>query len=90
FFKQLLHGDFIGLGNRIELKPGVKLFDDRQNKLKKFYKKLKKYNICKKMRLDVKKDIKNVGDKKLKMVVDSDENYSVLNAKRLIQLLPLV
>jgi hypothetical protein len=79
FFKQLLHGDFIGLGNRIELKPGVKLFDDRQNELKKFYKKLKKYNICKKMRLDVKKDIKNVEDKKLKMVVDNDENYSVLN-----------
>lgn len=79
FFKNIIQGEFTGLGKKIELKPGVKFFDERQKELKKFYKLLRKSGQCKKMMEDVKKDIKNVETKNLKMVVDDDENYSLLN-----------
>ena len=79
FFKHLIQSEHTGLGKKIELSPGVKQFDKRLKELKKFLKILKKNNVCKKMQKSVFEDIKNVVDKKLKMVVDEDEQYSVLN-----------
>lgn len=79
FFKHLIQSEHTGLGKKIELSPGVKQFDKRLKELKKFLKILKKNNACKKMQKSVSEDIKNVVNKKLKMIVDEDEQYSVLN-----------
>lgn len=79
FFKSLIQSEYTGLGKKIELSPGVKHFDKRLKELKKFLKILKKYDVCKKMRKAVSEDIINVEKKKLKMIVDEDEQYSVLN-----------
>lgn len=70
-----------GFGKGMEvqtLKPGNPFFDVRINELKKFFGLLTKYNVCSKMRNDIKNDIINVKKKQLKMITD-DEEYSILN-----------
>ena len=61
------------------LVPGNPLFDTRINELKEFFGVLTKYSACSKMRNEIKKDIINVKNKGLKMVVDSSREYSILN-----------
>jgi hypothetical protein len=74
-----LREEGFGKNTEIELlEPGNKLFDERIDELKRFFGLLTKYNVCSKMRSEIKKDIINVKGKGLKMI-SSDEEYSILN-----------
>lgn len=78
-FREIMNNDFPSFGKRITLSGDTDAFTSRKKELVKFYDILDEYGVCEKMKNEVKKDIQNVGGKGLKMIVDDDENYSVLN-----------
>lgn len=79
FFTELLQGDYSGVGKKIVLEPNVEQFVIRYEELINLLALLDEYNACSKMRKAIENDLEVVGTKGLKMVVDDDENYSVLN-----------
>ena len=78
-FREIMNNDFPSFGKRITLSGNTEAFTSRLEELKKFYNILDKYGVCERMKNEVKRDIENVEGKGLKMIVDDDENYSVLN-----------
>jgi polyphosphate kinase 2 len=78
-FREIMNNDFPSFGKRITLSGNTEAFTSRVEELEKFYNILDEYGVCKKMKNEVKRDIQNVEGKGLKMIVDDDENYSVLN-----------
>ena len=79
FFTELLQGDYTGVGNKIVLEPGNEEFVIRYEELINLHALLDEYGACSKMRKAIENDLEVVSTKGLKMVVDDDENYSVLN-----------
>jgi len=78
-FREIMYNDFHSFGKTITLSGDSEQFQTRKLELKKFHEILTKYDACKKMRDEVEQDLVNVDTKGLKMIVDDDENYSVLN-----------
>ena len=78
-FREIMNNDFPSFGKRITLSGDTNEFISRKEELIKFYNILDEYGVCEKMKNEVKKDIQNVEGKGLKMIVDDNENYSVLN-----------
>lgn len=78
-FREIMYNDFHSFGKTITLSGDSEQFQTRKLELKKFHEILTKYDACKKMRDEVEQDLVNVETKGLKMIVDDDENYSVLN-----------
>lgn len=67
-------------GQTIQLGGSDKHFEERRKQLLNFYKLLVSYNSCSKMRESVKLDLEgNLSSKRLSMVVDSSEEYSLFN-----------
>ena len=79
FFRDLLNSDLQDIATSITLKPGDANFVERYDDLINFHELLKKYNVCSKMRKSIENDLKVVGEKGLKMLVDNDEQYSLFN-----------
>ena len=79
FFREILQGDYIGIGNRVLLQPGNEHFNVRYQELENLKELLDEYNACSKMKSAIEKDLEVVKTKGLKMVVDDEENYSLLN-----------
>jgi len=79
FFTELLQGDYSGVGKKVTLEPGNKHFVDRYEELVNLHALLKEYGACNKMRKSIENDLEVITTKGLKMVVDDEENYSLLN-----------
>jgi polyphosphate kinase 2 len=79
FFTELLQGNYTGVGKKIVLEPGKEQFVIRYEELINLQALLDEYGACSKMRKAIENDLESVTTKGLKMVVDDDENYSVLN-----------
>jgi len=79
FFTELLQGDYSGVGKKVTLEPGNKHFVDRYEELVNLQALLTEYNACSKMRKSIENDLEVITTKGLKMVVDDEENYSLLN-----------
>lgn len=78
-FQEIRQGDYTSMGEKVELKPGNPQFDERVNKLKKLMYILWENDSCSNIVERVQKDIDNVSTKGLKMIVDDDQAYSLLN-----------
>jgi len=79
FFTELLQGDYTGVGNKVTLEPGNRHFVDRYEELINLQALLEEYGACSKMRKSIENDLEVITTKGLKMVVDDEENYSLLN-----------
>lgn len=79
FFKNLLQGEYGGIGKKITLKPGVEQFEERFEQLVHLKRILTQHNACKKMIGGIDEEIIKVKSDESKMVVDDEEKYSILN-----------
>ncbi len=79
FFSELLQGDYTGVGTKVTLEPGNRHFVDRYEELINLQALLEEYGACSKMRKAIENDLEVITTKGLKMVVDDEENYSLLN-----------
>jgi len=76
FNKVVRNGDYF---NTTTLRPGIPEYDSRLEQLVRFRDVLQKSGSCPKIIEEVNKDIKNLPQKDLVMVVDSENQYSLLN-----------
>ena len=78
-FKELREGDYISMGQKVVLEPGSPMFEERLSKLKKLMYTLWEHSSCPQIVKAIKNDIEIVGSKGLVMIVDDEQQYSLLN-----------
>ena len=78
-FQKLRDGDYISMGTKIVLEPGNPFFESRIDDLKRLNQVLKSNNSCSAIVSVVEGDIQKLSSKKLTMIVDDQEKYSLFN-----------
>lgn len=78
-FRKLREEDYVSMGQKVILEPGTPLFDERISKLKKLMYTLWEHSSCPQIVKAIKNDIEVVGSKGLVMIVDDENQYSLLN-----------
>lgn len=78
-FRKLRDGDYISMGTKIVLEPGNPFFESRLDDLKKLNEVLKSNNSCSAIVSEVEGDIQKLSSKKLTMIIDDQEKYSLFN-----------
>lgn len=78
-FRELREGDYISMGQKVVLEPGTPMFEERLSKLKKLMYTLWENSSCPQIVKAIKNDIEVVGSKGLVMIVDDEQQYSLLN-----------
>jgi len=63
----------------VTLEPGVPEYEERVSQLTNFKEILENYDVCPEIIYEVEKDLENLPIKRLKMAVDDDNHYSLLN-----------
>ena len=76
FFKKVLQS---GVFSTIDLEPGVPEYDERYGQLGRFRDILDEYGVCQDIIDEVDGDMEKLPSKGLKMVVDGENRYSLLN-----------
>jgi len=76
FFKKVLQS---GVFSTIDLQPGVPEYDERYGQLQRFRDILDEYGVCQDIIDEVDGDMEKLPSKGLKMVVDGENRYSLIN-----------
>ena len=78
-FGQLRNGDYLSMGDRVELKPGNRLYEDRMADMRKMLELLQKTNACKVIQTEIEKDMVKLSGKNMTMRLDDNQSYSLFN-----------
>lgn len=78
-FSQLRNGDYLSMGDKVELKPGNRFYEDRMGDMRKMLELLQKTNACKVIQTEIQKDMVKLSNKNITMRLDDNQSYSLFN-----------